>query len=229
MLAVVNRYPFDSPQQWVSYLPEALQTVVVQEMELRDYKRGDVIYALHSQTHEIYAVVDGSIKITTTTEEGKDLAIIGLPRGCTFGELSFVDGKPRQNIAIATSDCTLAVLHKKNYLALSEKHPELNQAMLQFVAFRLRTLSDIHQDSNSLDLARQLAKYLIYLFGNQSAKETNKEINSSQEELASILGVSRQHVNKALKRWQSEGLLEISYRKITLLDLDGLQQIAAGQ
>ncbi len=229
MLAVVNRYPFDASQQWVSYLPKDLQSLVVAEMELRDYKRGDTIYGLHSQTHEIYTVIDGSIKLTNTTETGKDLAIIALPRGGTFGELSFIDNQPRQNIAIAASDCTLAVLKSLQYQELSKQYPELNAGMLQFVTQRLRTLSDMHQDRNSLGLSQQLAKRLLLASQYQQQdqdKNTAQVISTSQDELASTLGVSRQHVNKALKRWQTEGLLKVSYRKITLLDIAGIEEKA---
>ncbi len=229
MLAVVNRYPFDATQQWVSYLPKDLQPLVVAEMELRDYKRGETIYGLHSQTQEIYTVIDGSIKLSNATETGKDLAIITLPRGGTFGELSFIDNQPRQNIAIAASDCTLAVLKSQQYLELSQEFPQLNAGMLQFVTQRLRTLSDMHQDRNSLGLSQQLAKRLILASQYQQQgqdKDLTQVISTSQDELASTLGVSRQHVNKALKRWQAEGLLEVSYRKIKLLDIAGLEEKA---
>ena len=84
MLAILNRYPFEVDQQWVCYLPPRLQQLIVSEMELRDFKRGETIYGLHSQTTEIYTVVDGSVKLTNATESGKDIAIITLPRGCTM-------------------------------------------------------------------------------------------------------------------------------------------------
>ncbi len=231
MLATLNRYPFEVDQQWVSYLPTALQKTVVAEMELRDYRRGETIYGLHSQVSEIYTLVDGSIKLTNATENGKDIAIITLPKGCTFGELSFIDSQPRQNIAVANTDCTLAVLKHKRYEELRTRHPELDRALLQFVAQRLRTLSDIHQDRNSLGLSQQLAKRLVTAFHYQaqnSSKMNPRILTTSQGELASTLGVSRQHVNKALKKWQSQSLLEISYRQIEILDIEGLEEAAKG-
>lgn len=232
MLAILNRYPFEVDQQWVCHLPPELQKIVVEQMELRDYKRGETIYALHSQVNEIYTVVDGSVKLTNATESGKDIAIITLPKGCSFGELSFIDGRARQNIALANSDCSVAVLKNKVYLELRAKHPELDQALLQFVAQRLRTLSDMHQDSNSLGLSQQLAKRLISAYHYQAQNTSTADpqiITTSQDELASTLGVSRQHVNKALKKWQTQKLLEISYRKIELLDIKGLEYVAAGK
>lgn len=231
MIALLNRYPFEVDQQWVSHLPVSLQKMIVSEMELRDYKRGETIYSLHSQTNEIYTVVDGSIKLTNATESGKDIAIITLPRGCTFGELSFIDNQPRQNIAIANTDCSLAILKAKTYFELNTQHPELDRALLTFVAQRLRTLSDIHQDSNSLGLSQQLAKRLLSAYQYQAqhkAAISPNVITTSQDELASTLGASRQHVNKALKKWQAEGLLDVGYRKITLQDIDGLIKQAEG-
>ncbi len=225
MLAILNRYPFEVDQQWVCYLPPRLQQLIVSEMELRDFKRGETIYGLHSQTTEIYTVVDGSVKLTNATESGKDIAIITLPRGCTFGELSFVDNQPRQNIAIANTDCSLAVLKSNRYLELNTQHPQLDRAMLQFVTQRLRTLSNMHQDSNSLGLSQQLAKRLITAYQHQSQNSSTLEssvIRTSQDELASTLGASRQHINKTLKKWQAEALLEVGYRKITLLNVSGL-------
>lgn len=232
MLAILNRYPFEVDQQWVAYLPSELQETVVSEMEFRDYKRGETIYGLHSQVNEIYTVLDGSIKLSNATENGKDIAIVVLPRGCSFGELSFIDTQPRQNIALANTDCTLAVLKNKRYLELSHNHPQLDRALLLFLALRLRTLSDIHQDRNSLGLSQQLAKRLITTFHYQSQNSANTNpciITSSQGELASTLGVSRQHVNKALKKWQAEALLEVSYRQIEILDIDGLEKVALGR
>lgn len=223
-------YPFDSNQQWLYYLPAHLRDLVRIKMETRSYKRHDVIYDHRSQINEVYTVIDGSVRLTNTTESGKDIAITSLPPGCTFGELSFVDGLARQNIAIASTACTLAVLHKKHYLELCEQYGQIPQAMLQFVAHRLRALVNIHQDTTSLELPQQLAKRLLYIADNQQQNPsalTPNEINTSQDELAATLGVSRQHVNKAVKRWQSEGLIDVGYRKIILLDAEGLAKVAA--
>ncbi|GAB3105527.1 Crp/Fnr family transcriptional regulator [Aestuariicella hydrocarbonica] len=221
-------YPRKAHEQWIYFLPAEIQDAVIANMDIRHYKRTETVYAHHSPTNEIYTVLEGCIKLTNTTLSGKDIAITTLPRGCTFGELSFIDGQPRQNIAVASTDCTLAVLTRKQYLSLSQQHPEILAGMLQFTAHRLRALVNIHQDTTSLELPQQLAKRLLFIAqkqndGNHHSQPT--EISVSQDELAATLGVSRQHVNKALKKWQTDGLLEVGYRKITLLDCEGLKEV----
>lgn len=222
-------YPRQSSEQWVYYLPEQLQSVVIHSMEVQTFKRQDTIYSHHSSINEIYTVLEGTIRLSNTAFSGKDIAITTMPLGCTFGELSFVDKLPRQNIAIASTDCTLAVLHRKQYNALCREHPAITFGMLQFIAHRLRAMVNIHQDSTSLELPQQLAKRLLFIAKNQLQGQNLKhpnEIEVSQDELAATLGVSRQHVNKALKRWQAAGLIDVGYRKITLLDQEGLNTAA---
>ncbi|WP_439134599.1 Crp/Fnr family transcriptional regulator [Pseudomaricurvus sp.] len=219
-------YPLQSGEQWLYYLPATLQPAVISAMDIKTFKRQETIYAHHSSINEIYTILDGSIRLTNTTLSGKDIAITTMPRGCTFGELSFVDELPRQNIAIASTDCTLAVLHRKQYNALCQQHPAITSGMLQFIAHRLRSMINIHQDSTSLELPQQLAKRLLFIAKNQTESqslEAPDEIDVSQDELAATLGVSRQHVNKALKRWQAQGLIYVGYRKLTLLDREGLK------
>ncbi len=226
----LKTYPVQANEQWVSFLPEEIQPIAIAAMELRHVKRQTTIYALHSPNSEMYTVLDGTVKLTTTTASGKDVAITTMPRGCTFGEISFIDQQPRHNIAIASTDCTLAVLTRRQYNQLCQDYPQITEAMLNFFAHRLRTLISIHQDTTSLELPQQLARRLLFIARNQNDGQTlplSYGISVSQDELAATLGVSRQHVNKAIKKWQTEGLIEVGYRKITLLDPQGLKVIAS--
>ncbi|NIB42815.1 Crp/Fnr family transcriptional regulator [Pseudomaricurvus alkylphenolicus] len=224
----LKNYPLKSTQQWLYGLREDLQQKVLDTMTTRQYKRQDQIYALHSQIVEIYTLIEGTVIITNTTESGKDVAITTLPHGSSFGDLSFVDQQPRQNFAIASTDCTVAVLNRRDYDALTREHPEITESMLQYFARRMRILINMHQDAHSLELRQQLARRLLFVSeSQQQLQESALTISVSQEELAASLGVSRQHINKAVKQWQSEGLIDLGYRKIELLDLEGLKQVAA--
>ncbi|MBU3068948.1 Crp/Fnr family transcriptional regulator [Aestuariicella sp. G3-2] len=221
----ISDYPIHSSEQWVYYLPEELQPEVIGAMEIQNFRRHDTIYSHHSPTNEIYTVIQGNVRLSNSALSGKDIAISTMPRGCTFGELSFVDELPRQNIATASTDCTLAVLNRKQYNVLCREHPAIISSMLQFLSHRLRSLVNIHQDSTSLELPQQLAKRLLFMAKNQSRTQSAQcEIDVSQDELAATLGVSRQHVNKALKRWQAAGLIDVGYRKVILLDQDALSE-----
>ncbi|MOA09368.1 cAMP receptor protein [compost metagenome] len=148
--------------------------------------------------------------------------------GNWLGESSLFDGLPRAYDAYAQGDCDLLFIPKEQLDALLKSRPELYRHFVQLLCQRIR-LSVLLLECNALlTLEGRLANRLLLLSegGEQSQRLT---IRLSQEDLSQMLGTSRQSINKVLKEWEQQGIVNRNYGSITLCDVSSLKRLASPQ
>ncbi|MGN6087844.1 MAG: Crp/Fnr family transcriptional regulator [Actinomycetes bacterium] len=191
--------------------------------------RGQVLFSEGQEGDRLYIVTTGKIKLGRTSPDGRENLLAVLGPGEMFGELSLFDPGPRTATATAVTDTSLlAVGHGELAPWLSE-HPEVATGLLRALARRLRRTNDNLADLVFSDVPGRVAKALLDLasrFGTQREDGLHVAHDLTQEELAQLVGASRETVNKALADFASRGWVRLEARAVVILDLDRLTRRA---
>ena len=151
--------------------------------------------------------------------------------GIWFGDVSIFDGDRRTHDAYAHGDTTILCVAKADFKKILALHVELYEALLRLHARRIRQLYGLVEDLNTLPLRARLAKQLLHLvrsYGVQSlsdASEVRIGLQLAQEELAQLLGASRQRVNQELKSMERDGAIRIEQGGLVIRDRVALMHI----
>jgi CRP-like cAMP-binding protein len=187
------------------------------------FEEGDPGDALH-------VVVDGKIKICRNAGDGRENVVAILGPGDLLGELSiFDDSHPRGASAVAVVDCTLATLAKQDFRAWLAEHPAVAVELLRALAARLRQTNEQMADLVFTDVPGRIAKTLLNLaerFGRPDGDAIRVEHDLTQEELAQLVGASRETVNKALADFAGRGWIRLDGRAVVLLETERLARRA---
>jgi CRP-like cAMP-binding protein len=149
--------------------------------------------------------------------------------GTWFGDIALFDGLPRTHDATAHGQTTVLVVGKADFKDLLAKHVELYDALLRLNCRRLRLLFDAVEDLNTRPLAARLAKQILLLargYGVEEGGEIRVGLQLAQEDIAQMLGASRQRVNQELKGFEREGAVRIEPTRLVVLSKDKLLAIA---
>jgi CRP/FNR family transcriptional regulator, cyclic AMP receptor protein len=191
--------------------------------------RGEHLFFEGQDGDRLYVVLDGKLKLTHAAADGRENLLTVLGPGEMFGELSLFDPRPRTSSASAVTDATLAALAHDALRPWLLEHPEVSMHMLQALARRLRKANDVTSDLVFTDVPGRVAKNLLDLadrFGEQERDGLHVHHDLTQEELAQLVGASRETVNKALADFAARGWLQISARSVLILDADRLRKRA---
>ena len=182
------------------------------------YPARQIIFTKGSPGRSMMAVVRGRIKISLPSVGGRELVLASLGVGEIFGEMALLDGSERTADATAMTDCDLLVLDHRDFIPFLERRPDLCINLLRLFCRRLRQTNEHVEGALFERLVARLAKALVHLSSSGSGLGEAQRIQISQAELASLVGASRESVNKQLHAWQRVGLLEIHNREIAILD-----------
>ena len=187
--------------------------------------RGESLFREGTEGDKVYVVLTGKMKLTKASADGREnlLAVIG--PGEMFGELSLFDPIPRTSSAVAISDSELAALSHKDLRPWISAHPDVAMHLLRALAQRLRRTNELMADLVFTDVPGRVARQLLVLskkFGRASSEGIHVEHDLTQEELAQLVGASRETVNKALADFANRGWLRIEPRAVVLLDEERL-------
>jgi CRP/FNR family cyclic AMP-dependent transcriptional regulator len=191
--------------------------------------RGEHLFMEGQEGDRLYIVLDGKLKLTRAAADGRENLISVLGPGEMFGELSLFDPRPRTSSASAITDATLAGLAHGALIAWLGEHPDVSIHMLRALARRLRRANDVVADLVFTDVPGRVAKNLLDLadrFGEQERDGLHVHHDLTQEELAQLVGASRETVNKALADFAARGWLQISARSVLILDTERLRRRA---
>jgi CRP/FNR family cyclic AMP-dependent transcriptional regulator len=187
--------------------------------------RGDTLFREGDSGDCLYVITDGKIKLGRTAPDGRENILAVLGPGEMFGELSLFDPKPRTATAVAVVDSTLMSLGHENLDELLTGRPAVAEAMLAALAQRLRRTNESLADLVFSDVPGRVAKALLDLstrFGVQADDGVHVTHDLTQEELAQLVGASRETVNKALADFASRGWIRLEARAVVIHDVDRL-------
>ncbi len=208
--------------------PEAATALRASMVELRA-RKGDVIFVEGEPGDRLYVVVEGKVVLGQSAADGRETLLAVQGPGEMFGELSLFDPGVRTSTATALTDVVVLGLGREALRPWLTGRPEVAEALLQALARRLRRTNEAMSDLVFSDVPGRVSKALLDLkdkFGIERSGEWLVEHDMTQEELAQLVGASRETVNKALADFVHRGWLRVEQRSVTILDLERLQRRA---
>lgn len=186
--------------------------------EIRTLHRNDTLFSEGDSPSELYVVVSGRIAITRGFIDGKESVFALMEPGDLFGDMGLFDGLGRSADARALETSQLILISYKPLQTIYSERPILLWRVVRMLAERLRNMDDALADSMFLDVAGRTAKRLLELAG--SSDEFTLPV--TQEELAGMVGASRERVNKALASFVRLGWIAQNERRYSILDRDAI-------
>ena len=191
--------------------------------------RGTVIFSEGEIGDHMYVIVEGKVKLGHASPDGRESLMAVLGPGEIFGELSLFDPGPRTATATALTDARILALGNTSLHPWLAGRPEVAEALLAALARRLRRTNDALADLVFSDVPGRVAKALLDLadkFGEVTPEGLLVKHDLTQEELAQLVGASRETVNKALADFAQRGWLRVDQREVLLLSIDRLARRA---
>ncbi len=192
----------------------------------RRFRRGEVIFHVGDPGDALFILVSGEVKISLPSEGGDEAILVRLQPGDVFGELALLDGAPRSATATALSAAETVVLPRDRFRDLIAEEPVIRDALLASLASELRRLTTHVEELHFLDITGRLASCLVRLASDGGTVLDSGEIrlrtSLTQGDLASMVGSTRQSVNKLLRQFSDDGYLRLERDAIVVVDLDGL-------
>lgn len=191
---------------------------IVASATTRELRRGDVLFAEGDESNEVFVVDDGRIAMTQRSVDGRESVIALMERGDLFGEMPLFDGLGRSTEARALEPSTVTIIGYEPVRSLYESRPQLLWSVVEMLSNRLRSTDAALADSVFLDVTGRTAKRLLELAGD----EDDFVLPVTQEELAGMVGASRERVNKAIASFVKLGWLDQRDRRYQITDREQL-------
>ena len=191
--------------------------------------RGQVLFHEGDPGDRLYVIVEGKIKLGRASGDGRENLLAILGPGEMFGELSVFDPGPRNATATAVADTVLIGLGNEALYQWLVDRPDVARQLLRALARRLRRTNENLADLVFADVPGRVAKALLDLserFGRPTDDGLRVAHDLTQEELAQLVGASRETVNKALADFASRGWLRLEARAVVLIDLERMRRRA---
>lgn len=196
---------------------------------MREVKRKEVLYLPGDAGDRIYLLKRGVVKISSLDSEGREVILALLRMGEVFGEEAAFDEAPRDHMAEAHEDALLCIINKNDFLNMMRSQPDLAFKVTKLVGFRLKTIRSRVEQLVFKGAPARLASVLLDIAKDHGVPDDDGvriSIRLSQQDLASLIGVSRESVNLALADFRRRGLVEIEGRAIRVKDPGALRLLA---
>lgn len=208
-------------------LDEAAAVSLRSSMDTVKIAKGSILFKEGDDGEHLYVIVDGKLKLGTSSGDGRENLLSILGPGEMFGELSLFDPGPRTSTATAVTDAKLLSLGHEKVIPWLKQHPEVSLQLLTRLSQRLRRTNEAVGDLVFSDVPGRVAKALIDL-GDRFGKTTPEGLlvnhDLTQEELAQLVGASRETVNKALADFAGRGWLKLDGRSVLIADVERLSK-----
>ena len=207
---------------------EAVLEGVVRQLRRRRFRRSEVIFHQGDPGDALHVVAAGAVKIVLPSAEGEEAIIATLRPGDFFGELAILDGAPRSATAVALESSETLELPRTTFHDLLDHDPRLLDALLTGLTHELRRLTSHVEELHFLDLAGRLAMRLFRLAreADKDGVEVRLDWPYTQSDLASMIGGTRQSVNKLLSGLVDDGLVVIERDTLIVTDVEALGRMA---
>jgi CRP/FNR family cyclic AMP-dependent transcriptional regulator len=207
--------------------PEHLDALLLRARVER-FAAGSEIFSEGSAGRSMMAILSGSVRISASSRGGHAIVLSILQPGEVFGEIALIDGRNRTADATAIADSQLLVLDHRDFLPFLERRADLCILLLKLLCQRLREADRQIAEIMFGRLEDRLAKALTRLAKGAMTPGSDGRaatLRISQQELAGMVGASRESVNKLLRLWASEGLLGLGKRLIEIPDIASIAKL----
>ncbi len=205
-----------------SSLDEVARREIAAHARPHGFAAGESICRLGDHGDAMMAVITGTVRISLPNSSGKEIILADLRPGELFGEIALLDGKPRSANATALTNCELMVLARRDVLPFLEHNPAACMQLMEILCARIRRSDERMADIAFFNLPVRLAKTLLsYPPQGRGAIK----LSLSQSELAEMAGGTRETINRCLRDWQRQGILELKDRWTIILKPEALREL----
>jgi len=215
-----------------SFVFEALDGQARQELASFAYVKrvtsGETIFTMGAPGQSMMAIAEGTVRVTMLTPSAREITLNDMQAGDVFGEIALLDGGERSANVKALTNCTLVVLERRSLLDVLQRNPELSVRLIELLCQRVRRSDERMIEIAFLELPVRLARLLLRLTeaAPGSPDRPLKKLSQSQSELASMIGNTRENVNRCLRKWQKADLISLQDGWLIIDDREALEEIA---
>ena len=195
-------------------------------MKICKIPRGVTIFAKGDPETGLIGVLNGSVKISVASADGRDIVLNIIQAGEIFGEIALLDGHPRTADATTMSECELMVIERRDFIQFLRNQSDMMLKFIEILCSRLRRTSEQVQDLTFLNLPTRLAKALLQLTSQSGTSTSRRTVAITQREISQVIGRSRESTNKQLRAWAKRGWITLDRGGVTVLATDQLIGIA---
>jgi CRP/FNR family cyclic AMP-dependent transcriptional regulator len=210
-------------------LPADLMARLAEIVEMRPVRRREVIYLPGDPGHSVYFLNGGRVKVSKVTRDGKELTLAYRAPGEIFGEACLIDGAPREEMVEAMENAQITELPRGELEKIAETHPKVGYRLAKIVLQRRRDVENKIEQLLFKDVNAKLAELLLRLsvdFGVEDERGTLVGIKITHQEMANLIGSTRETVSLTLSMFKKKGLIDTDGRKVIVADAQGLRALA---
>ena len=194
---------------------------ISEKMIARHYESGKFIFLEDSEGEQCFFVVQGSVKVTRLSKDGREVILAMLNEGEFFGEMALLDGESRSANVIALEETEVLTLNREDFLVVLHDYPQIAIQLLKEMAHRLRK-SDRQIASLSLSDAEKRIALCIIRFADEQGIIKRGQVSIPkvpiQQDIANMAGTSRETVSRAINLLEKEHFIKRKGRELLILD-----------
>ena len=193
----------------------------------RTFRNGEVIFHREDPGQVLYVIKEGKVKISLISPDGQEISLVVFGKGECFGELTILDGLPRSADAVAMEKVECYTLQRSDFHKAIMNDPKIAIQVMEVLSKRLRSTDQMVEDLIFLDVYGRVAKKLLELadvHGTKVEDGIRIDVRLTQQELASMVGASRESVNKVMGYFTDKNFISTDKHKITLLRIADLKR-----
>ena len=196
-------------------------------LRIQRLRKKQVLFRKGDEGTALYIINKGKVKIVLSSNAGEEVIPAILSEGDFFGEMSLLDQKPRSADAVAMEESEVFVLNRTDFFSFLQKNENAIKCVLACLSERLRKTDDLLEDASFLTVSGKLAKKLIELgreFGIEDKNAIKISLRLTQQDIAELVGTTRESINKELKVLRDKGLISTAGGFVQLIDLERLKR-----
>lgn len=201
---------------------------VERQASMQEVKRRQPLYVPGDPSSNVYVLKRGRVKIANTDATGKEITFEILEPGEVFGELEALDGLPRATAAEALDDALICAIPRDAFTQYLAMHPAVTVELTKIIGLRLRKIQSRVEDLVFRDVPARLAHLLIELGKNDGVADTvgtRIKAKLTHQEMANLIGCSRETVSATLGQFRDQGLISMDGRMMTIVNQEGLRKV----
>ncbi|MBL7014107.1 MAG: Crp/Fnr family transcriptional regulator [Candidatus Marinimicrobia bacterium] len=194
---------------------------IAEKMVTRTYKKGQYIIAEDDEGQSSYFISEGSVKITRTSDDGREVILAMQGVGDFFGEMAMLDDEPRSANIVAISACTVLTLNGADFFGILESHPKVAINLLKELAVRIRKSDEQIEGLSLSDAEKRIAMTLLRIseeLGTIYHGDVLVKKMPVQQDIANMAGTSRETVSRTINILEEKGYLKRDGKELTIID-----------
>jgi CRP-like cAMP-binding protein len=190
------------------------------------FKRGEYIFHRGDPGTSLFGVIAGSVRMSTSSADGKSAVLNLIGADQTFGEIAVLDGLDRTTDAIANVNCEIWRIERRDLLPLVRSQPALAMRFIDLLCARVRWTSEQLEQVVLQSLASRLAYMIVKLAEQNPRMNGTLVVDMTQQNVSDVVGISRESANKVIAAWAEHKWVSVENRTLVVLDADALRNVA---